>query len=502
MNSSNLLERNARKYPAAEAVVCMGERLTYRELDACVNQLGHALRSEGIRKGSKVALFLPNVKEFVIAYFAIQRLGAIVVPVNVKLTLEELQYILEHSDADALVVHDLLFEAVKELKAPSLLLIKTGAASASWKSMEELMSNQSTDPIACPMKEDDHSTILYTSGTTGRPKGVLFSYRNILTVASMIAVEMEVKPESRILLMMPLSHSAPLHLFMMSGMLVGSTLVLTPTFTPELLLSTVEREKITHFFGAPVAYLLTATDPRLQHTDLSSMQWWVYGGAPLSPAEIKKMQDAFRTTHLTCVYGLTEAGPSGSLLFAEEHERKAGSIGKRAPLHTELRIVNEDGEEVQPGEVGEIVLRGEGNMLGYYKNDEATQASFLGEWLKSGDLAKKDEDGYIWIVDRKKDVIISGGVNVYPKEVEEVIVQFPGIHEVAVIGVPHETWGETVKAVYAASTPIRQSELQEFIGKHLASYKVPRLYEQVEALPRNASGKILKQPLREGAKGL
>lgn len=498
MNSSNLLETNARKYPNAEAVVCMGERLTYRELDTLVNQFSHALRSEGIRQGSKVALFLPNVKEFVIAYFATQRLGAVVVPINVKLTVEELRYILEHADAEALIVHDMVFEAVKELEAPSLVLIKTGAATASWKSFEELISNQSTEPISCKMTEDDHSTILYTSGTTGQPKGVLFSYRNILTVASMIAMEMEVKPESRILLMMPLSHSAPLHLFMMSGMMVGSTLVLAPTFTPELLLSTVEREKTTHFFGAPVAYLLTATDPRIQETDLSSMKWWVYGGAPLSTPEIKKMQAAFRTKNFICVYGLTEAGPSGSLLFADEHEKKAGSIGKRAPHFAELRIVNDEGEDVPSGEVGEIIIKGEGNMLGYYKNEEATKASFFGEWLKSGDLAKRDEDGYVWIVDRKKDLIISGGVNVYPKEVEEVMLQFPGIHEVAVIGVPHETWGETVKAVYAASVQINEDELQEFIGKHIAKYKVPRIYEQVEALPRNASGKILKQTLREG----
>ena len=497
MNSSQLLERNARKYPETEAVVSMGKRTTYKDLDNRVNRFGHALLNEGVIPGSKVALFLPNVEEFIVAYFAVQRIGAIVVPINVKLTTEELAYVLSHSDAEALIAHELLFETVKSLKSPSLINQNRRSV---WNLEELRIANSKADdqPIACNLKEDDESTILYTSGTTGNPKGVLFSYRNILTVSSMIAVEMEFKPESRVLLMMPLSHSAPLHLFMMAGMYVGATLVLTPTFTPDLLIDTVEKERTTHFFGAPVAYLLTAGQPRLKDADLSSMKWWIYGGAPLSANEVNAVKTAFRTDNLVCVYGLTEAGPSGSLLFADEHATKSGSVGRRAPLHTELRIVNEQGVDAQPGEVGEIVLFGEGNMLRYYKNEEATKEAFIGKWLKTGDLAKFDEDGYIWIVDRKKDLIISGGVNIYPKEIEETILRYPGIREVAVVGVPHPEWGETVKAVFAAANPVDSGELKAFLQEHLAKYKVPRLYEQVEALPRNASGKILKQPLREG----
>src|SRR5690606_2004145 len=194
--------------------------------------------------------------EFVIAYFAVQRIGAIVVPVSAKLTQPEVEYIADHSDAVALIAHELLFPAVKNMKALTNM-IKTGEPAEGWKSFEELLASGVDQEIPCNLKEDDESTILYTSGTTGKPKGVLFSYRNILTVASMIAVEMEVKPESLILLMMPLSHSAPLHLFLMAGVMVGSTLVLTPTFTPELFIDTVEQEKTTHFFGAPVAYLVT-----------------------------------------------------------------------------------------------------------------------------------------------------------------------------------------------------------------------------------------------------
>ncbi|MFA1737597.1 class I adenylate-forming enzyme family protein [Lysinibacillus fusiformis] len=495
MNSSNLLARNARKYPTKEAVICHGRRVTYHDLDEQVTRFSHALLEQGVRQGDKVLIFMPNVVEFVVSYFALQRMGAIVVPVNAKFTLQEVEYVAQHAEAKAIIAHEAIFAAVQHI-AVIPLKIKTGQQLAGWLHYETLIQSASAQPIECQLNEDDASTILYTSGTTGKPKGVLFSYRNILTVAQMIAVEMEVKPESRILLMMPLTHSAPLHLFLMAGVFVGSTNVLTPTFTPDLLIDSVEQEKTTHFFGAPVAYLLTAQMPRLQSADLSSMKWWVYGGAPLSENEVRFIQQAFRTTTLTCVYGLTEAGPSGSLLFGKEHEGKAGSIGQRAPLGTEIRIVNDSGEDVPAGEVGEIVLFGEGNMLGYYRDEAATNAAFIDGWLKTGDLARKDEDGFIWIVDRKKDVIISGGVNIYPKEIEDCLLSFEGIFEAAVVGVPHPQWGETVKAVYSAKQDINEEALKDHLEGQLAKYKIPRIFEKVEALPRNASGKILKQSLK------
>lgn len=430
MNSSQLLERNARKYPHTEAVIGKGNRYSYPQLDALVNRVGNGLLQNGIRQGDKVVLFMPNVPEFVIAYFAVQRIGAIIVPINAKLTQSEVEYIIGHCDAKAIIAHHLLFESVRGLNSPQLLF-KTEEAEGNWKSFNMLLEGD-LNPINCILTEDDESTILYTSGTTGKPKGVLFSYRNILTVAQMICVEMEMKPESRLLLMMPLSHSAPLHLFLMAGMVVGATHVLTPTFTPDLLIDTVEAEKTTHFFGAPVAYLLTGKHPRIEHADFSSMKWWVYGGAPLSKNEVNFVQKAFQTDNLVCVYGLTEAGPSGTILLGEEHHEKAGSIGRRAALHTEIRIVDSEGNDTAPMEVGEIILRGEGNMVGYYRNEEATKEAFIGDWLKTGDLAKLDEDGYIWIVDRKNDLIIAGGVNIYPKEIEEALIVFPSIQEAAV----------------------------------------------------------------------
>ncbi len=325
MNSSQLLSRNARKYSTTKAIISPQGDYTYEQLEHQVNRLAHTLNDAGVHQGDRVCLFMPNTPEFVISYFAIQRIGAIVVPVNAKFTLDEVQFVVNHAEAKCLIAHDMIFSAVQSISNVDLKL-KTGNSVADWKSFEVLIAGSTEEEIDCFATEDDLSTILYTSGTTGEPKGVLFSYRNILTVAHMIAVELEVKPESKMLIMMPLTHSAPLHLFLMAGISTGSSLVLTPTFSPEQLLKAVSIHKTTHFFGAPVAYLLTASHPTLKEFDLSSMKWWVYGGAPLAKEQIDFISKQFQTDRLTCVYGLTEAGPSGSILLPEEHGRRLGAL--------------------------------------------------------------------------------------------------------------------------------------------------------------------------------
>ncbi|MGE7983504.1 class I adenylate-forming enzyme family protein [Solibacillus sp. NPDC093137] len=495
MNISNLLARHARKYPNQIAVISLGQETTYQQLDEQVNKIAGSLRTSGIVKGDKVGIFMPNVQEFVTLYFAIQRVGAVVVPINAKFVTREIEYVLNHSDAKAIFVHELIFEQAATIMFNGLK-VKTGPAVHDWQSFDHFQTAAPNEVVCCDLVEDDDSTLLYTSGTTGNPKGVLLTNRNVLAVSHMIAIEMEVKPESRMLIMMPLTHSAPLNLFLVTAVLVGATAVLTPTFTPDLLIDTVEKYKTTHFFGAPVAYLLTAGSPRIANADLSSMKWWVYGGAPLSEKEVVYIQQQFNTDNLVCVYGLTEAGPSGSILHAADHPHKAGSIGKRAPFGTELRVINTLNEDVTPGEIGEIVLYGEGNMKEYYKNPEETKNTFVDGWVRSGDLARIDEEGYIYIVDRKKDVIISGGVNIYPKEIEDQMLLHDAIFEVAVFGVPHPEWGETVKAVYCAKVPVSEQEIREHLESKLAAFKIPKIFEQAEALPRNASGKILKQQLR------
>lgn len=499
MNISELLARNARKFPNKIAIIDGDVSFSYQEVDDTVNRLASSLASLGITQGDKVVLYMPNTKEFVYAYFAVLRLGAIIVPVNARLTAQEVQYIIEHSEAKAVIAHDWIYEELASLvHTIDVIWVKTGEATDGWRSLTQLIANGYTSPIVCPLNEDDEATILYTSGTTGRPKGVLFTYRNILAVATMMAFETKMDKHSRLLHMMPLSHSAPLHLFFIGGMYVGATHVLSATFSPEALLQLIMKHEITHFFGAPVAYLLTAQHPRLHEYDLSSVQYWTYGGAPLSAKEVQFVAKQFRTDRLMCLYGLTEAGPNGTYLSPEEHATKAGSVGKDAALHCEVKIVDEHGKEVPPGEIGEVVLAGEGIMKGYYKDEEKTAETVKNGWLYTGDLARRDEDGYIWIVDRKKDMIISGGVNIYPKEVEDALKLHPAIVDVAVVGVPHREWGETVKAFVVTKEPIEQlaEECKRFLSDKLADYKIPKLYEAIHELPRNATGKILKQVLR------
>ncbi|MBB6453875.1 acyl-CoA synthetase (AMP-forming)/AMP-acid ligase II [Salirhabdus euzebyi] len=500
MNISELLSRNARKFKDKVGFVTPSERHTYGEVNEKVNCLANALYKEGIGDGDKVILFTPNTMEFIFSYFAIQRLGAVAVPINAKLATEEIRYIVEHSEAKAFIGHELLWGQVEPLvEEANLLWVSTGKNTDKWVNLNELIENGYNKEIQSFKKEDDICTMLYTSGTTGKPKGVLLSNRNVLAVATMMCIETGINDESTLLHMMPLSHSAPLNLFFVAGTYVGATHVLAPTFTPDLLLQLVSKEKVTHFFGAPVAYLLTAKHPEIDKFNLSSVKRWVYGGAPLSNPEVQFVQSKFKTNDLMCVYGLTEAGPNGTFLSPEDHEEKAGSIGKRAALNCEIRIVNEKDEDVAVGEIGEIILRGEGNMVQYYKDPEKTAETIRNGWLYTGDMGRVDDDGFFWVVDRKKDMILSGGVNIYPKEIEDALRTHPEIEDVAVIGVPHPEWGETVKAYVTASQPINDLETScnSYLANKVAKFKIPRIYEQIEELPRNATGKILKHHLRE-----
>ncbi|WP_373895446.1 class I adenylate-forming enzyme family protein [Virgibacillus sp. CBA3643] len=500
MNISKLLAHQASKNPDHEGIVTDSERITYAMWNSHVNQLADSFRKLGVAKGDKVVLHMPNTKEFLYTYFAVQRLGAIIVPINAKLVHQEVMYIVKQSDAQVFVTHDALFEQVKDLPQElDLLYIKTGREMKNWHTFEDLLKEGSPEEISCELMEGDEASILYTSGTTGNPKGVVFTNRNILTVATMICIEMTMNLKSRILHMMPLSHSAPLHLFLIAGTYVGATHVLAPTFSPEQLLKIVDQEKTTHFFGAPVAYLTTAKHPDIDHYDLTSMEYWVYGGAPLSQHDVRFVKDAFSTDRLMCVYGPTEAGPSGTLLSFDAQDTKAGSIGNRAALQCEIRVVDESDCDVKTGEIGEIVLRGEGNMKGYYKEEEKTKAALKDNWLYTGDMAKRDEDGYYWMIDRKKDMILSGGVNIYPKEIENVLSTHPEIADVAVVGVPNPDWGETVKAFVVPEGEVTDvaSMCRDFLEGKIAHFKAPKLYEEMVALPRNATGKLLKNQLRE-----
>lgn len=500
MNISQLLAHQASKNPDHEAIVTDYERLTYDDWNRNVNQLADSLRKKGITQGDKVILHMPNTKEFLFTYFAIHRLGAIIVPINAKLVQREVMYIIQQSDAKVFITHESIFSQVQDVpKEADLLFIKTGEAQGDWHSFETLLTNGSPEEIACDLTEEDEASILYTSGTTGNPKGVVFTNRSILTIATTICIELEMKPSSRILHMMPLSHSAPLHDFLISGTYVGATHVLASSFSPEQLLQKVDQEKITHFFGAPVAYLQTIRHPDVGKYDLTSMKHWVYGGAALSQHDVRRVKETFSIDHLICFCGPTETGPNGTILTPDAPDEKDGSIGNRAGIQCEIKLVDEAGTEVETGEIGEMILRGDANMKGYYKEEEKTKEVLQDNWFFTGDMAREDEDGYYWMIDRKKDMILSGGVNVYPKEIENVLSAHPDIIEVAVVGVPHPDWGETVKAVVVPEKGVNDVETlcRDFLEGKIAHFKVPRLYEVIDSLPRNATGKVDKNQLRK-----
>lgn len=491
MTIYQMLARNARKYSEDLAITDNSQELNWAQLHSRAERLAAWLEQEyGVKAGDRVALVIPNSIGFVVGFFAIQRLDAVAVPINVRLTTPELSYILQDSGAKLVLTCEMTDQALKPLVEAGI----TGL----W--LDQLPANMATStlPHAPHANPESACILLYTSGTTGRPKGVLFQQKAIQSVATMIALEMAMSPQSKLLHLMPFTHSAPLNLFLLAGTLVGASHVVAPTFTPDILLELVAQHKVTHFFGAPVAYLLTAQHPAIQQADLSSVSHWIYGGAAMSTEHTKLVQQAFQSTQFYCVYGLTEAGPSGLLLLPEEHKEKAGSVGRRAAFNTEVRLRTEAGKAPEVGQPGEVEIFGEGMMQCYWQNPTATEQTFTNDgWLKTGDVAVRDEDGFYWIKDRKKDIIISGGVNIYPREIEDALSGHPAVAEAAVVGIPHEQWGETVKAYVVLREPMSdlKTVLTAFLAERLADYKLPRLFTQLDELPRNANGKVLKHEL-------
>lgn len=496
MNLPFYLEMNASKFPEKVALITEDNTYDYHDINQAANKIGYGLQQAGMKRGDHIVIDMPNGYEFVVTYFGVLKLGAVVTPINTKLTTEEINYILHDSNASAFLTVGSLMEQAQGVDFKGLK-VTTDSGAAGWGRLEEWLHMEDVDFSTADTKEDDLSTLLYTSGTTGSPKGVLLTNRNVLSVGQMISTEMELGTNARTLFMMPLSHSAPLNLFFVSTMMVGGTAVTRKEFDPYELLNVVETERVTHFFGAPVAFLFAAKLLTKHEFDLSSMERWVYGGAPISPKDVAFIKEQFQTDCLTGVYGLTEGGPSGTLLRPEVHDRKAGSIGKNGCLYTELKVVDEVGNDVATDEVGEIVIRGLGVMKEYHNKEDKTKETFINGWLRTGDLGKRDEDGYIWVVDRVKDVIISGGLNIYPFEVEQSLQAYPAFQEVAVVGVPHPEWGETVKVFYVGEEEVDEKDVKAFFKTKLADYKMPKLFERVDVLPRNATGKVLKHVLRE-----
>lgn len=503
MNIGEMLSRNARQHPEKEALVYENLRYNYQELNEVVNGLANALAGLGVQKGEKVAFLMKNSDRFVIAYMATMKLGAVAVPINFRLAAVEVEYIVNNSDSVAFIFDPGYGEIVETLKGkiPQVrYLIRAWAGeqpdgALSW---DNLIATSSPEEPGVVVDEGDDCEILYTSGTTGRPKGALFDHHRIIHVAMGMVVHMWINHRDRLLHVAPLFHSAQLNLFMVTGFYVGATHVVMRVFEPRAVLETLQQERITLFFGVPAMYNFMLQVPDFERYDISSVTRCVYGAAPMSTELVRQALAKFTTDQFYNLCGLTEAGPGGVILEPEDQLRKLGAGGKSI-VNSEAKVVNDAGQDVVLGQVGEFIIRGETIMKGYYKNSKATAETIRDGWLYTGDLAIIDEEGYITLVDRKKDMIITGGENVYSTEVEQALCQHPGVLEIAVIGLQHPVWGETVTALVCPKpgTTLTGEELKAFCTKYLADYKIPRIYKIIDFLPRNASGKVLKRELRE-----
>lgn len=513
LNLSMLLESSARNHPTKSAFVFMGTAYPYAQVNAAANMIANALTGLGVGAGDKVALSCPNLPYFPMVYFGILKAGAVVVPLSVLLKPDEIAYQLQDSDAKVY----LCFEGTPELPMGQMgyagfnqagtcehFFIITGKPDApspveGTKTLGMLMHGKSPvfETVRC--QENDTAVIIYTSGTTGRPKGAELTHSNLLLNALMCKDICAMRHDDVLLVVLPLFHIFAMTVLMLNGISQGATMVLIPRFDANMVLSAMQNHDVTVFAGVPTMYwgLINAD---LSGFDLkklkTNLRLACSGGASLPVQVLKDFEEKFQVPILEG-YGMSEGSPVVTFNHLSR-PRKPGSVGT-ACWGIEVKLVDLEGNEVPQGEKGELLYRGHNVMKGYYKRPDATAETVQNGWLHSGDVAIKDDEGYYYIVDRTKDMIIRGGFNVYPREVEELMAQHPAVSMVAVIGVPSDVYGEDIKAcvVLKEGASITETELMDWTKERIANYKYPRIIQFLSALPMNATGKILKRELRD-----
>ncbi len=503
-----MIARNSRKFPDKEALIFGETRLTYRQFNARINQQAHALLDLGIKKGSKVAILSFNCNQFMEAYFALAKIGGVAVPLNFRLHPEELKYITDNSDAEAFIVGEAFLQTVEGIRK-GLPKIKdyisiTDKPEEGMLHFETWIAKYPDDEPLILVDEDDPAFIMYTAGTTGRPKGAVITHKNEMALWMLATALVLSEPvfsdlgNARAFAAPPVFHLAAFG-YCQFAFLMGITVVLpTEVFNPEYIMKTIEKERINSIILIPAMANFLLLLPDIDKYDTSSLEFWGTSGAIL-PTEIRKrIMKHFPNVKIFDFFGMTEMSGLVSGLAHSESQGRETSVGKALPF-IEIRVVDDEDNDVPVGVVGEAIYRGPSVLKEYYKNPQATAEAMRGGWFHSGDLVRRDEEGYLYILDRKKDMIISGGENIYPAEIEEVLYKHPKILECAVIGVHDEEWGESVKAVVVRKQEedLTAEEVVEFCKGHLASYKKPKSVDFVDVLPRNALGKVLKTVLRE-----
>jgi len=513
LNLSVLLEDSARRYPDKEAFIFNETTLTYAQINAAANQVAGGLQKMGIQPGDKVALSCLNVPYFPMVYFGILKAGGAVVPLSVLLKRSEVAYHLQDSEAKAYFCFEGTpelpmgkegYAGFKEAADCTHFVTITADPKASspfdnTKTLGQVMSDQSPTFATHPTDAEDTCVIVYTSGTTGRPKGAELTHSNLLQNAILSADLFQASSEDRMLVVLPLFHIFGMTVLMNAGVYRGATLILLPRFDPKTVMGLLFKHDITVFAGVPTMYwgLLNAGETGIKPEDIQqSLRVAVSGGASL-PVEVLRQFEAKFKVPIIEGYGMSEGSPVVTFNHLGR-QRKPGSIG--TPVWgVEVMIADANDQQLPAGEKGQLLYRGHNVMKGYYNRPDVNADTLKGGWMHSGDVAYMDEDGYFYIVDRTKDMIIRGGLNVYPREVEEVMMEHPAVSMVAVIGVPHEQHGEEIKACVVLQDG-QTASAEELIGwtkTRIAAYKYPRIIEFLDQLPMSATGKILKKELRQ-----
>jgi acyl-CoA synthetase (AMP-forming)/AMP-acid ligase II len=498
MNLAHFLDLAAARYPEKRAVICEGNTITYGDLKRRADELSAALMGLGVTKGAPVAILSANSIEYVEILFALMKIGAVAVPLNHRLTKKELHVLLEHSGATVLFCEAALLElvtpAARELEQVIAINGKHPSASAAY---EELFQTALCADEAAAIAENDPAAIIYTAGTTDEPKGVLLTHGSLIWNTLNYSAALDYSPQDIELAPTPLFHASTfgrIFTYVFNAM----TAIMVRKFSPDECLAIIEQEQVTSITQAPTMYRMMLDVWSEGRWDTGSVQRAVTGAAPMNAGTKTSLKKIFPRAGFFDLYGLTEASPGVAILTPADFYRKAESVG-RPMLSVEVRAAGADGEPLPPCQVGEILCRGPNIMQGYYKAPQATARVLRNGWLHTGDAGWIDEDSFIYLVGRNKDIIISGGVNIYPDEVEAVLMKHPAVKEAAVIGVEDALWGEKVVAVVvpAKNASCTAQLLMDFCRKRLAGFKCPRVVTFTPELPRNAAQKIMKQELKK-----
>lgn len=512
---ADLLQRTARRYPDKLAIACGETSWRYAEFDALCSRLAAGLDGQGIGPGSRVGVLSRNSHAFAALRFALARLGAVLVPINFMLKADEVAYILRHAGLETLAVDAGLAELGQQAASLDTRIRRfiglpgettaepagDGRGQLGGKPILAFSTLAAAKAPAGPapwtVATSDLAQIVYTSGTESLPKGAMLTHEAVLWQYVSCVVDGGMSSDDLMLHSLPLYHCAQLDCFLGPGIYLGCSNIITGLPTPDNLLPLIERHRITSFFAPPTIWIALLRSPRFDQTDLSSLCKGYYGASIMPVEVLREMQQRLPRVKLWNFYGQTEIAPLATVLKPDDQLRKPGSAGK-AVLNVETRVVDDQMRDVAPGEVGEIVHRSPQLLSGYYLDPERTAAAFEGGWFHSGDLGVLDDEGFLTVVDRKKDMIKSGGENVASREVEETVYAMPQISEVAVVGLPHPRWVEAVTAVVVVKQgeAVSEDDVIRFCSERLAGFKVPKGIVFVDELPKNPSGKLLKRELR------